>query len=332
MMDRAIFEAIVAEAMLAPSAHNTQPVRWAQSGEGVTVYADTSRRLPVGDPNDRDFQIACGAAVEATVLSFSARGFGADVTWLDSIDKGELRPVASVTPKGAARPDDVALAQYVKNRITHRTGFSVSPDDVWSGWHDNNVTLIQKSDQIKWLATRIDHASAAIMRDQNFRTELLHWMRMKPTSAGYHSDGLNNEALVMDRLSAVLAPSVLGTKLYDLLAWLGLGPALSGEAARTSGAGAIALFHWPVDGSMYEAGRAFYRYWLAATTRGLVGWPAAALADHPATCATVCQRFGISKERMLLNALRLGAAKGETPNRTRLNVSDVIIEIDTPRG
>lgn len=325
MMDRTLFKAIVTDAMLAPSAHNTQPVRWAQSGDGIKVFADMSRRLPVGDPDDRDFKVACGAAVEGTVLALAARGLGADVMWLDPMDQGAFRPVASVMSQGSARPVDVALARHITNRITHRAGFTLPSEDVWQGWRDDNVTLIQELGQIKWLAARIDHASAAIMRDQHFRLELLHWMRMNPSSTDYHTDGLNSEALVMDRMSSVLAPRVLGTKLYDLLAWFGLGPALSGEAARTSGAGAIALFHWPIDGSMYAAGRAFYRYWLEATAKGLVGWPAAALADDPATCAAVSKRFGIPDGRVLFNAIRLGDAKGETPSRTRLNVSDVIM-------
>ena len=325
MLDRAGFEAIVADAMLAPSAHNTQPVRWRLAGEAINIFADLGRRLPVGDPDDRDLKIACGAAVEGTVLALASKGIGAEVVWLEAPDQGALRPVATVTLQGTARPDDARLARHVKSRITHRTGFTPSPASVWSGWDDNNMTLVRKPDDITWLGGRIDHASAAIMRDRGFRQELLHWMRLRTSDVGYHSDGLNREALAMDRLSSVMVVPVLGSSVYDLLSRIGLGPALSGEAKRTAAAGAVALFHWPVDGSLYEAGRVFYRSWLAASGKGLSGWPAAALADDPATCAAVSARFDIPPDRVLLNAIRLGHAKGNTPNRTRLTPAEVII-------
>ena len=79
-MDPSAFEGLVAEAMLAPSAHNTQPVRWALDGEKISVFVDLSRRLPVGDPADRDLQIAAGAAIEGTVLALAKRGQGGNVT------------------------------------------------------------------------------------------------------------------------------------------------------------------------------------------------------------------------------------------------------------
>ena len=95
-MDREVFEAIVAEAMLAPSAHNTQPVRWQQDGDSITLLADLTRRLPVGDPDDRDLKIGCGAAVEGTVLALAKQGMGAQVVWLDDTGPSP-RPFARVT-------------------------------------------------------------------------------------------------------------------------------------------------------------------------------------------------------------------------------------------
>lgn len=87
------------------------------------------------------------------------------------------------------------------------------------------------------------------------------------------------------------------------------GPALSGERARTNSASAIALFHWPVKGSLFEAGRAFYRTWLQASALGFVDWPAAALADHEDTTVRVSARFGVPPTDKLINTLKLGRAK-----------------------
>lgn len=324
-MDCAAFEAIVAQAMLAPSAHNTQPARWRLNGGCIEVYADLSRRLPVGDPNDRDLEVSCGAAVEGTVLALAARGAGADVILPDAPVEAGLRPIARVVPKATADAEDAELAVEASKRLTHRAGFVPAPKGAFENWSSAHMTLVEDAAQIEWLAKQIDIASARVMRSGTFRSELLSWMRLRRGDPNYHIDGLNPEVLAMDATTARFAPFVLGGRLYDFLSVLGLGPHLSGEAARSREAGAIALFHWPEKGSMVEAGRAFYRSWLQATARGVVGWPAAALADDPDTCAAVSHRFSVPTDRVLFNALRLGAANGATPSRTRLSVRDVVV-------
>lgn len=318
------FEALVAEAMLAPSAHNTQPARWSQRGESILVCADLRRRLPVADPEDRDLQIACGAAVEGTVLALAARGKGAEVTWLDAPDAGHIRPIAALCPGGPPDADDVRLAGVVRARSTHRTGFLKTKVDL-SDWRSEHMTLVTDPGDIARIGRQIDIASAAIMQDRHFRQELLGWMRLRADDPRAAVDGLSPGVLGMDRVTSLLTRPVLGTWLYDLLSRLGLGPALSGEARISRDATAIALFHWPADGSRLQAGRVFYRLWLEASARGLAGWPAAALADHPPTAADLATRFGIPASRRLLNALRLGRPANETPSRARLSVQEVIL-------
>ena len=324
-MDPSAFEGLVAEAMLAPSAHNTQPVRWALDGEKISVFVDLSRRLPVGDPADRDLQIAAGAAIEGTVLALAKRGQGGNVTLRADPDVDGLRPIADIAPVGAPSAHDVTLAGYVQQRTTHRLGFTPAPEAAWNDWAEDHVTLVTTPDDIVWLARKIDHASAAIMKDRSFRAELLDWMRLRKDVVGYYADGLNREALAMDGFTAAIAKPILGTRLYDILSAIGLGPALSGEAGRSRDAGAMAVFHWRMDASFVDAGRAFYRSWLEASRRGLVGWPAAALADDLPTRDAVARRFAIPDDRVIFNAIRFGNAKGTTPPRTRLPVSDLII-------
>ena len=324
-MDPSAFEGLVAEAMLAPSAHNTQPVRWALDGEKISVFVDLSRRLPVGDPEDRDMQIAAGAAVEGTVLALAKRGHGGKVTLRVDPDMGGLRPIADIVPIGAPSAHDVTLGGYVEQRTTHRLGFAPASEAAWHDWAEDHVTLVTAPDDIVWLARKIDHANAAIMKDGSFRAELLDWMRLRKDVVGYDVDGLNRDALAMDGFTAAIARPVLGTRLYDVLSAIGLGPALSGEAGRSRDASAVALFHWRMDASFVDAGRAFYRSWLEASRRDLVGWPAAALADDLPTRDAVARRFAIPDDRVIFNAIRFGNAKGTTPPRTRLPVSELIV-------
>ncbi|MBO0784056.1 MAG: hypothetical protein J2P37_35060, partial [Ktedonobacteraceae bacterium] len=49
-------------ALLAPSEYNTQPWLFRVKENVIELYADTSRRLPVVDPDGREMIISCGAA------------------------------------------------------------------------------------------------------------------------------------------------------------------------------------------------------------------------------------------------------------------------------
>lgn len=323
-MDQATFRTVVDTAKYAPSAHNTQPARWTLQGDGsILISADPSRRLTVGDPQDRDLQIACGAAVEGTVLALAQIGHGAQVVYLSGPDDGGYRPMATVSLTGDPVPEDVALAGYVTRRRTHRLGFAAgagAPLPAQSG-----VTVVTDQSDIAWLSTQIDVASARIMQDRAFRSELLDWMRLSPKHALYHRDGLNKAALAMDWLTATLTRPILGSPLYTVFSAMGLGPALSGEAAKSRTSAAIILLHWSRVGDMRDAGRCFYRSWLEATSAGLAGWPAAALADDEHTAQQIKDRFAVPQDQVLFNALRVGAIESATPDNTRLDTDDVIV-------
>jgi nitroreductase len=63
-------------AILAPSIHNTQP--WAfkiLSNNTIELYADTSRALPVVDPNGRQLTISCGATLGYLQITINHFGY-----------------------------------------------------------------------------------------------------------------------------------------------------------------------------------------------------------------------------------------------------------------
>jgi len=325
-MEMPTFRSIVDLARLAPSAHNTQPVRWTLSSEGaILISADLSRRLPVGDPHDRDLLVSCGAAVEATVLALAAIGQGANVEALSEPDVNGHRPIARIAPTGEPCPTDIALAKYIPHRLTHRLGFSPNEGHDLAILEHAGVTLVQDSAKITWISGQIDIASSRIMQDAKFRSELLSWMRLSEKDPRYFLDGLNTASLGMNRLTAWLTQPILGTALFSLLSRLGLGPALSGEAAISRTSTAIVLFHRPTDGPMVDAGRMFYRTWLKATSLGLAAWPAAALADDEMTAEQIKRKFGLPSNHTLFNTLRIGEAECATPPNTRLSTDDQIL-------
>jgi len=323
-MDQNTFESVVEHAKYAPSAHNAQPARWSLLGNGsILISADLSCRLSVGDPDDRDLLVSCGAAIEGTILSLAKIGIGAEVDFLSTANNDDYRTIAVVTPKGSADPDDVKLSEYVLTRTTHRLGFIPSPAP--KNLTGACVTIVKDVDQIDWVSNQIDIAASKIMKQAPFRAELLTWMRLSKRDKRYHIDGLNKDALGLSWAVAKVTPLVLGTWIFRLLSICGLGPAVSGESTKSKGSAAILLFHWPKDRCMLEAGRLFYRHWLHVSSCGFAAWPAAALADDEETASQIKDRFSLPKQHILFNALRVGIANQTPPANTRMPVTALIL-------
>ena len=73
---------VVAEAVWAPSVHNTQPWRFTTGYEPgsrygsqqISLHADLGRRLSVADPDGRKLMISCGAALFNVRLALRSLG------------------------------------------------------------------------------------------------------------------------------------------------------------------------------------------------------------------------------------------------------------------
>ena len=65
-------------AVLAPSSHNAQPWSFRITADGIEVFADFERRLPIADPGDRELLMSTGAAI--TNFRVAAAHFGFETT------------------------------------------------------------------------------------------------------------------------------------------------------------------------------------------------------------------------------------------------------------
>ena len=63
-------------AVLAPSIHNSQPGLFKIVDDAVELYADTTRALPVADPDYRELIISCGAALFYLRIAIRYFGYG----------------------------------------------------------------------------------------------------------------------------------------------------------------------------------------------------------------------------------------------------------------
>jgi hypothetical protein len=118
---------LVAEAVWAPSVHNTQPWLFLADGQQISLYADAGRALPVADPDGREMLISCGAALFSVRLALRTLGYVPETFVLP--DPAQPTLVARVSWRQRAPVSEVErrLAGQVRRRRTHRDAFDAEP-------------------------------------------------------------------------------------------------------------------------------------------------------------------------------------------------------------
>jgi nitroreductase len=322
--------ALVAEANLAPSVHNIQPTRFRFDSDGaITVLEDTRRRLTVGDPGGADNWKSIGAATEGLVMALSARGFGADVVWLEETG-APLRRVARVTLSGDANPDRLRAA--VPLRATWRGAFARKDAAAQRGLDAlrdrEDLHLVLDPVAIAAVAKLFDRVSLITLRNDAYRAELRGWMRLSRFNLRYGRDGLNARAMAMGGFEAWGAGIVLGKGMFHRLDRIGLAGPLISESAKVKSAAALGLFHRPAEEHAFVTGRRFYRLWLEIAAAGLAACPMSVLADSEEAAGELRSRFSLGEGRRLITVFRLGRRpeRPKQPPRARLPAHELIVK------
>ncbi|MEO8036587.1 MAG: hypothetical protein ABI837_19270 [Acidobacteriota bacterium] len=205
------FEFVLRYAVLAPSSHNQQPWSFRITDQGVEVFADATRRLPVIDPDDREMTISIGAAIAN--LRVAAAHFGFESTALFP-EAGGTGAVATIALQEAPTPDErrKSLFHSIKLRHTNRMPFdekTLDPAalsrvlDVVEEYPDT-FHIVYRQDQQR-AADLIAVADQLLMADAAYRSELAACLN---TATGAE-DGLTGDALGIPATIAAAAPFVL---------------------------------------------------------------------------------------------------------------------------
>lgn len=173
-----------ARATRAPSVHNTQPWRFELGPTALELSADSSRQLPVIDPDGRQMTISCGCALLGARLSLQARGVPVEVSLLP--DPSRPEHLAHIELLGAATgrdPAATALDQAADERHSNRRRFG--HDDVPADLLSQLTAAAQAEgaqlDEIRTGAHRAlfaaltQEADAALLADPAYRGELRDW-------------------------------------------------------------------------------------------------------------------------------------------------------------
>ncbi|GAA1033641.1 hypothetical protein GCM10009557_36030 [Virgisporangium ochraceum] len=266
------FAALVADAVRAPSMHNTQPWRFRLSGQAVDVLLNDDRVLLVGDPAGRAARVAVGAAVFNLRLAMDVDGTAAAVRLWPEPDVIARLTAADARP---ATPAERRLYAAIPRRHSNRDPFAdvPVPADARTGLvraaHDEGgwLHLAESAADAEATADLIREADRLLRSDTGYLTELASW-----TGVGAHAtEGVPRDAggpepdqyELLTRRDFAGPATARSFEREPLIAVLGAGGDLAGDQV--------------------VAGMALQRVLLTATDLGLAASIFTQPIDHPDT-------------------------------------------------
>ena len=306
----AAHRAVVHAATLAPSVHNSQPWRFTQDADGVDLYADDVRRLPVLDPDGRLVQVSCGAALLHAQVAARALGFLVEPQLLpDPADPGHLARL-HLAAGDPPSPRDLALAHAILLRHTHRDAFEDRPlppellDRLRRAAEEHDVALtVVQGDHLTELEVLLAWADELEEADPDYRAETAASIRTAPSGDGIPAASLADDP---ERGSSL--------RLRDFAL---TGPRPAGDEPPAAEKPDVVVLVTDGDSplSWLRAGQALGAVLMHAADEGVMGQPLAQATDFPAVRVRLRQALGLVGVPQM--ALRLGYATGTAPTPRR---------------
>ncbi len=306
--------ALVHDATLAPSSHNTQPWRFHVTDAAIDLIADRTRALPVNDPDDRELTISCGAALFNLRVAAAHQGLACDVQLLPSDDPDRL---ARVTLHRAGKPlrSEASLHAVLSDRRTYRKRFADTPVDASTLAHlreaarveGGRFTTIEGDEDRHAVASLVSEGDAAQWANPSWRRELAAWMHPRRRGDG----------LAMPALAVPVAQLVVRT--FDMGGGEG-----AKDRALAEGSPLLALIETPHDTprDWLVAGQALERVLLTACVAGLQ----ASYLNQPIQVAALRPRLRdlVRIDGMPQLLVRLGYPDGTVPPSARRALDEVV--------
>ena len=182
---------LVHYATLAANGHNTQPWKFAIKDNAIEIHPDTSRRLPVVDPNDREMWISLGCSLENLLVASRAAGYAAEVTYPDQTDFIHVRLTAD-TPQDSPLFDAIPPRQNTRSAYDGRLIKNEDLDQLQALQLEPGVAL-QFATNPTVMETFLEYVNLgnlAQYADTAFVDELIAWLRFTKKEALSSLDGL----------------------------------------------------------------------------------------------------------------------------------------------
>lgn len=203
-------------AVLAPSSHNTQPWLFRIVSDGIELFADRTRALPVVDPNDRELIMSCGAALFHLRIALRHFGYEAAAQYFPEASKPDLLARVSFGGEKLATAEEHALFQAIVKRRTNRMPFDPRPlpepllfelqaaATKESAW----LHIIMGDENRNMVAGLVAEGDRIQMADGHFRRELAAWIHPNRTAS---HDGTPGYSFGIGGLGSYVGPLVVRT-------------------------------------------------------------------------------------------------------------------------
>jgi len=309
------WSAVVADAVAAPSAHNTQPWRFVAFRDAVELHLDPLRVLTVADPEGREARLSCGAALFNLRLALRVRGLGGQAQLLPDRARPRLLAVVRLGQPRPATPLEVGLHRAIHRRHSHRRPFRDSPVTApvrgmivaAAAREGAELRLVDDPPTAGRLAGLVRRAEHQQQDDPQFAEELSRWT----------FDGRTRRDGVPRAAGGPRPPAGGLVVLRDFAPDLPR-PVRDYESDPLFG---VLLSHGDTPLDQLRAGQALQRLLLTATTNGAAACVLSQPVELPAARVALRKLLAGAGHPQLV--LRLGMAS-PTPSTPRRPVHDVL--------
>ena len=318
-MSLANFEFLVAQAVKAPSGHNTQPWKFRQSESAVEIYPDFDRRLPVVDPDDRELFVSLGCAVENLCLAAQAKGYESAVSVGDTgIITVSLMEKADVKPNPLFNQIDVRQT----NRSVY-TGEEIALEalrKLQSVCCEKGISVhyyAHRTKQFNDIEQYVLQGNMRQMQNKAFKAELKSWMRFNKKHQDQILDGLSYAVFGAPNVPRWMAEPIMSMAINAKTQ-------NKADCEKIASASHLVLFT-ARENSRCEwvgLGRTLQRFLLTATELGIVHAYLNQPNEEAEIASEMTRTLGLAGEYPTI-LLRIGYGKRQAYSKRRA-VKDVI--------
>ena len=298
----------LAQAVEAPSVHNSQPWLWRVGERSVDLYANPDLALPHTDPDARDLILSCGAALNHVQIALAAVGWQAKIRRFPDAEKPDHLATAELRRYRPVEAD-IVLASAIPRRRTDRRNYSSRPVPgaaiaLMGARAARAGVMLRQFDELTTLKRRVIDAEERHHDDPGYAAELTTWSGRYGSTAGVPARSTPHA----DPRAVIPARIFAGAALEQ--------PA---DAEPSADNAAVLALGTVADDRMSQlrAGEATSLVLLTATAAGLASCPITGPLEIPDIRAAVAQDvFGSSGQAQMLLRIGWAPAHAEALPRT----------------
>lgn len=320
--------ALIAAAIMAPSHWNAQPWRFELDDDVLKVVLDSSRTLPVADPDQRFAHVSLGASLENLLVAARAYGLQPVVQHLPwGMTQRRSAPLvaASVRWQAGGPARDRLLFGALADRRSNPREFDGRAITLQSRtqlqaqvFEGVNLHWVDDRSGIRRIADLCHESSVALADDPAVASERERWMRGDDGDTRRRGDGVALERLGIDGVARWMAGRANSPGAW-LHGWAATSVAReTRERVRSSGALLLITTRARAgDARWLLAGQSYERLALKASILGIAQQPLTGPIESPKHRDALLARFGAGADEEPVLMVRLGHAKPVAPTARR---------------